>query len=96
MRCFNCGENSAEPLCENCRTEEVLSWLWKDLSKYDVQQAQSPYLIEYVLSLGESYDKKQLTSSILDLFEQDVTYYRCLSFYWFREYDIYTLSLIHI
>jgi|GEM_PF-2813399 len=90
MRCFNCGENSAEPLCENCRTEEVLSWLWKDLSKYDVQQAQSPYLIEYVLSLGESYDKKQLTSSILDLFEQDVTYYRCLSFYWFREYDIYT------
>lgn len=79
MKCLNCGRETEEFLCPECRTEEILMQVFYGVLYYKPENCQNPYIAEYVSSLSEKYEERKCIPQILSLFPSEVTdYYRCV------------------
>lgn len=82
MKCFNCGKETAGYLCTDCRTEDVLDIVFSQISYFDHEYCDNPYIVEYVATLAEEREERKCIPEILSLFSDDVSeYYRC-RYYW--------------
>lgn len=52
MYCLHCGTASQEPLCENCRTQEILEEIFYGILHYQAETCENGALRTYV----ESFD----------------------------------------
>lgn len=79
MKCFNCGKDSVAYLCTDCRTEEILNKVFKQIRYYRPETCENTYLAEYAAMLTESKAERNCIPDILGLFPQEITeYYWCL------------------
>ena len=79
MKCFNCGKDTTAYLCTDCRTEEILDKVFKQIRYYRPETCENPYLAEYASTLTESKAERNCIPGILELFSQEITeYYWCL------------------
>ena len=51
MKCFNCGKETKEYLCADCRTEGILGKIFEQIRFYKPETCENPYLVEYVATL---------------------------------------------
>ena len=87
MKCLNCGHMTAEYLCPDCRTEEVLDRLIPQMGWYKAEKCEFPYLMEYAATLPEGQEVRKCIPNILELLSKDLAeYYRCL-YYRYEEKD---------
>lgn len=80
MRCLNCGKESPALLCADCRTDEILEQVYRQVMYYKPDDEQ---MSPYVRALAESYDDpkaiRQFIPDILKLFPENKTeYYYCM------------------
>lgn len=80
MRCINCGKESLVLLCENCRTDEILEQVYRQLMYFKPDDEQ---MGPYVRALAENYDDpraiRDFIPDILKLFPDNETeYYHCM------------------
>lgn len=79
MKCFNCGKETNEYLCLDCRTEEILDRIFEQIRYFKPEACTNVYLLEYASSLSEERGERKCIPDILDLFSAEVSaYYYCL------------------
>lgn len=87
MECFNCGKETKEYLCADCRTEGILGKIFEQIRFYKPETCENPYLAEYVATLTGDRAERNCIPDILALFPVEMTeYYQCL-YYWIRGMD---------
>lgn len=84
MKCLYCGKETAEYLCNDCRTEEILGKVFEQIRFYKPETCDNAYLAEYVETLNEERAERNCIPAILALFPVEIAeYYQCL-YYWIR------------
>ena len=79
MKCFNCGKESTDYLCPNCRTEDILDRIFEQIRFYKSETCENPYIAEYVSLLTEDHAERKSIPQILTLFPDEIAeYYYCL------------------
>lgn len=79
MKCFNCGNETNEYLCSNCRTEDILDKVFRQIRFYKPDTCDNPYLVEYASTLTEDRAERNCIPKLLELFSFEVAeYYQCL------------------
>lgn len=84
MKCFNCGNEISEYLCQNCRTKDILDKVFNQICFFNQDTCTNPHLIEYVETLTENRAERNCIPEILELFPKEISeYYYCV-YYWIR------------
>lgn len=85
MFCLNCGKENNAYLCEACRTEEILDYIWKQIyCKIDF--CENKYIKELAESLEYPFAYRNCIPDIIKLFDKDIAeYYLCRYYYVFAE-----------
>lgn len=79
MKCLNCGRETEELLCTECRTEEILSALFDLLIYFMPEACENPYINAYVATIPEGTAPREMIPQLLALFPNEVAeYYACL------------------
>ncbi|MBR2405640.1 MAG: hypothetical protein IKB04_01125 [Clostridia bacterium] len=87
MRCFNCGYETTEYLCPDCRTAEILDKVFSQIRFYKAETCDNPYLAEYVSGLTEKYAERNAIPAILDCFDVETNEFYYCQYYRMRKDD---------
>ena len=78
MKCFNCGCETNEYLCNNCMTEDILNIIFKQLLLTKEENCDNKYILEYSQTLNEFKDIINCIPTILKKFDSSINgYYYC-------------------
>lgn len=78
MKCFNCGNETSEYICDNCIQEETLNNIFEQLLLTKSDNCNNPYILEYASNLESFKDIRNCIPTILDKFEKTINeYYYC-------------------
>lgn len=83
MKCLNCGKTTDTYLCHSCQTPQILDKVFHEISTYQPESCENPYLVEYVSKLTEKYEERSAIPDILNLFDPEIS-----AFYFCRYYRI--------
>ena len=87
MKCFNCGNETQDYLCPNCRQEEILDRLIPAMLYYREETCPFPGLAEYAQTVLDPRDIRLCVPNILALLPAELAeYYYCL-YYRYEEKD---------
>lgn len=79
MKCFNCGNETNEYLCPNCRTENIMDVLIPQMLSFKAEWCQFPYFVEYATTLQDERDVRKCVPTILEILPAEkAEYYYCL------------------
>lgn len=85
MICFNCGKETEEYLCPDCRAEKILDILIPQMLSFKAELCQFPHLIEYVATLPEAREVRKCIPPILDSLSEEKAEYYCCLYYRYEE-----------
>ena len=85
MKCFNCGAETNEYLCPDCRTEKILDILIPQMLSFKAERCPFPHLIEYAATLNEDRDVRKCIPAILDSLPVEKAEYYCCLYYRYEE-----------
>lgn len=96
MFCLNCGKENNAYLCEACRTEEILDYIWKQIyCKIDF--CENKYIKELAESLEYPFAYRNCIPDIIKLFDKDIAeYYLCRYYYQVRDQKFEESALAYI
>lgn len=79
MKCFNCGKETNDYLCENCQKEEILENIFPQVLYYKAETCENPFLTEYASNLDEGTSVRDCIPELLSLFSDEIAeYYMCV------------------
>lgn len=87
MKCFNCGEETREYLCPDCRTEKILDILIPQMLSFKAERCQFLHLIEYAKTLQDERDVRKCIPKILSGLSAEMAEYYCCLYYRYEEKD---------
>ena len=78
MKCFNCGNDTNNYLCENCHTEKILDTIYNEILSFKDNNSNNKYIQEYDNSLENVYKLWDCIPNILQTFDEKISeYYLC-------------------
>ena len=84
MKCLNCGQQTEEFLCPDCRSMEILDKVFNQVRYYKPETCENPWLMEYASGLTEKYAERDCLPVILSLFERDAAAFYYCQYYQMR------------
>ena len=83
MKCLNCGRESENYLCQDCRSLEILDKIFYEISEYKEETCENEFVKEYVGSFEKIYESRDCIPDILALFDKEE-----IEYYWCRAYKL--------
>lgn len=78
MKCFNCGIETNEYLCDNCLKEDILNNIFNQLINSKIENCDNKYILEYVNKLEDFRNVRNCIPIILSKFDSTVSdYFYC-------------------
>lgn len=78
MRCLNCGKDSEQYLCPDCRSLEILDKIFYEISEYKEETCKNEFVKEYMSTFEKKFEAFICLPDIAALFNEDDTeYYWC-------------------
>lgn len=82
LKCLNCGKESKEFLCENCRTEKILDKVFNEIKSYTVENCGNEFIHTYAETFEKPYEVRTCIPEILKLFNNSAAEYYYCRYYW--------------
>lgn len=79
MKCLNCGNDSEELICCDCREEKVLEKIFDEIIFFKADTCNNEYVKEYIKKFEKARDARNDIPQILELFVKEIS-----EFYWLR------------
>ena len=94
MKCFNCGKETSDYLCSQCRREETLETVFFQILYFKAETCENAYLLEYADSLSDEKGVKDCIPDLLSCFPAEIAeYYTCI-YYCKAKKELFELAAI--